>query len=62
MADVVIEHLQITVELDGAGADEHFHRMFDTCIERWAAVERARAADRKFAEHERMLPQHEGFR
>ena len=24
MADVVIESLDITVELDGAGADEHF--------------------------------------
>lgn len=62
MADIVIERLQITVELDGAGAEEHFHRMFGACIERWAAAEQARATDRQFAERERLLPQHEGFR
>jgi len=62
MADVVIENLHNTVELDGAGADEHFRRMFDRCIAHWAASEKACEADRRFAEQERLMPEHGGFR
>jgi len=56
MADVTIERLEITVELDGAGADDHFVRLFERCIRRWWADEQARQADRRFAERERLLP------
>ncbi|OLB75219.1 MAG: hypothetical protein AUI14_21485 [Actinobacteria bacterium 13_2_20CM_2_71_6] len=56
MADVTIERLHITVELDGEGADEHFQRLFERHIDRWWECERARQSDRHFAEHERLLP------
>jgi hypothetical protein len=62
MADIVIESLQVTVELDGAGADEHFHRMFERCIERWDRDRCAREADQRFADQERRLPEGGGFR
>ncbi|MEU4689787.1 hypothetical protein [Actinoplanes sp. NPDC023714] len=56
MADVTIERLAITVELDGDGADAHFARLFERHVERWWRAECARTADRRFAEHERLLP------
>jgi hypothetical protein len=56
MADVIIERLEITVELDGAGADSHFARLFHQHICRWWAEEQARQADRRFHERERLLP------
>jgi hypothetical protein len=56
MADVTIERLEITVELDGAGADAHFTRLFERHICRWWTEEQATQADRRFAERERLLP------
>jgi hypothetical protein len=56
MADITIERLEITVELDGEGADLHFARLFDHHVRRWWATEQAREADRRFAERERLLP------
>jgi hypothetical protein len=56
MADVTIERLEITVELDGAGAEAHFTRLFERHICRWWASELATQADRRFAERERVLP------
>jgi len=55
MADVTIERLEITVELDGAGADAHFARLFQQHICRWWADEQAQQADRQFTECERLL-------
>ncbi len=55
MADVVIEHLEITVELDGAGAEAHFARLFDHRVRRWWADEQAAQATRRFAESERIV-------
>lgn len=55
MADVIIERLEITVELDGAGADAHFARLFQQHICRWWADEQARQADQQFTECERLL-------
>jgi hypothetical protein len=56
MAEITIERLEITVELDGAGADTYFTRLFERHIHRWWDDERARAADAQFAERERLLP------
>jgi hypothetical protein len=56
MADVTIERLDIVVELDGAGADRYFARLFEMHIRRWWADEQARQADHRFAERERLLP------
>jgi len=56
MADISIERLEITVELDGAGAEAQFVRLFDGHIRRWWADEQARQADSRFAERERLLP------
>jgi len=56
MADVTIERLEITVELDGAGAEAHFARLFERHICRWWADEQATQADMRFAEQERVLP------
>ena len=56
MADVTIERLDIVVELDGAGADQHFARLFGVHIRRWWADEQARHADHRFAERARLLP------
>lgn len=56
MADVTIEHLTITVELDGDGADRHFARLFERHICRWWEDECRKKADRQFAEEERLLP------
>jgi hypothetical protein len=56
MADVTIERLEITVELDGAGADAHFAGLFEQHICRWWADEQARQADQRFTERERLLP------
>lgn len=56
MADITIDRLEITVELDGAGVDAHFARLFDRHIRRWWADEQARQADSRFAERERLLP------
>jgi hypothetical protein len=56
MADITIERLEITVELDGEGADRHFARLFDQHVRRWWAAERAQEAERRFAERERLLP------
>ena len=55
MADVIIERLEITVELDGAGADAHFAHLFQQHICRWWADEQAQQADRQFTECERLL-------
>lgn len=55
MADVTIERLEITVELDGTGADAHFARLFEQHICRWWAGEQARQADQRFTERERLL-------
>jgi hypothetical protein len=56
MADVTIERLEITIELDGAGAEAHFTRLFERHIRDWWADEQATQADRRFAERERLLP------
>ena len=56
MADVTIDRLEITVELDGAGAEAHFERLFERHICRWWAEEQATQADLRFAERERLLP------
>jgi hypothetical protein len=56
MADVTIERLEITVELDGAGAEAHFTRLFERHICRWWEQEQATQADSRFAERERLLP------
>lgn len=55
MADVTIERLEITVELDGEGADAHFERLFEACIRRWWANQQTMQADDRFAERERLL-------
>jgi hypothetical protein len=55
MADVTIERLEITVELDGAGADAYFARLFQQHICRWWADEQAQQADQQFTEGERLL-------
>jgi hypothetical protein len=62
MADVTIERLEITVELDGAGADAYFARLFQRHICRWWADEQAQQADQRFAERERLLPDSLGGR
>jgi hypothetical protein len=56
MADVTIERLEITVELDGVGAEAHFTRLFTQHICRWWAQEQATQADSRCAERERLLP------
>jgi hypothetical protein len=56
MADVTIDRLEITVELDGGGAEAHFARLFERHIREWWADEQANQADRRFAERERLLP------
>jgi hypothetical protein len=56
MADVTIERLTITIDLDGDGAEAHFARLFECHVERWWQAECRRKADRRFAERERLLP------
>jgi hypothetical protein len=56
MADVTIDRLDISIELDPEGADPYFSRLFERHIRRWWALERARLEDRRFAERERRLP------
>jgi len=56
MDDVTIEHLTITVDLDGDGAEAYFARLFEQHVRRWWAAERARDSDCRFAERERVVP------
>ncbi len=56
MADVTIERLTITIDLDGDGAEAHFGRLFQRHVQRWWQAECQRKSDRRFAEQERLLP------
>jgi len=56
MADVTVERLTITIELDGAGAETHFARLFERYIAQWWDNECRQKAERRFAEGERLLP------
>jgi len=55
MADVTIERLEITVELAGAGAEAHFAQLFDVCIRRWWAEQKAAKMTARFDEAERTV-------
>lgn len=62
MTEVTIEHLHVTIELDGDGAEEHFRRLFDQHIQRWWQREERTRADLELAERDRLLPDGEGHR
>jgi hypothetical protein len=56
MADVTIEHLEITIEVDHTEGETAFAHLFQKYMRRWTDAERHRRADREFAEHERTVP------
>ena len=61
MADVVIESLHITVELDGA-ARTSTSAGCSTGASPLGGLGEGVQADRRFAEQERLMPEHGGFR
>jgi hypothetical protein len=55
MADVTIEHLDISVELGEGGADARFGQLFDRHVARWWAAQQASQDAARFAESQRRI-------
>lgn len=56
MADVIIEHLDISVTVEAREGETTFARLFDTYIRIWHQRVTEQQAARRDAERERMLP------